>query len=109
MLVSGKNCTSSSGLNIFAATTRFTGDRTLWMNPYDAERLGIANKEKVMAGSVFAFGFSGGVRTKELVNDPRFDFVKEGINSHWFATGYAQPVVGNLANNSCIRVKRIKG
>ena len=55
------------------------------------------------------FGFSGGVRTKELVNDPRFDFVKEGINSHWFATGYAQPVVGNLANNSCIRVKRIKG
>ena len=130
VLVSGKNCTSSSGLNIFAATTRFTGDRTLWMNPYDAERLGIANKEKVMvegvdreyqaevvvtvtkkvmAGSVFAFGFSGGVRTKELVNDPRFDFVKEGINSHWFATGYAQPVVGNLANNSCIRVKRIKG
>ena len=62
-----------------------------------------------MAGSVFAFGFSGGVRTKKLVNDPRFDFVKEGINSHWFATGYAQPVVGNLANNSCIRVKRIKG
>ncbi|MFR6359080.1 MAG: molybdopterin-dependent oxidoreductase [Sutterella wadsworthensis] len=112
-------------------TARYTGDRTLWMNPYDAERLRIANKEKVMvealdrehqaevvvtvtkkvmAGSVFAFGFSGGVRTKELVNDPRFDFVKEGINSHWFATGYsAQPVVGNLANNSCIRVKRIKG
>lgn len=25
VLVSGKNCTSSSGLNIFAATTRFTG------------------------------------------------------------------------------------
>jgi len=64
---------------------------------------------EVRAARVFAFGFSGGVRTKELVNDPRFDFVKEGINSHWFATGYAQPVVGNLANNSCIRVKRIKG
>ena len=59
--------------------------------------------------SIFAFGFSGGVRTKELIKDPRFAFVKEGINSHWFATGYAEPIVGNLANNSCIRVKRIKG
>lgn len=130
VLVSGKNCTSCSGLNIFAATTRFIGDRTLWMNPADAQRLGIANKEtvtvegvdrdyqanvqvtvtkKVVPGSVFAFGFSGGVRTKELIKDPRFAFVKEGINSHWFATGYAEPIVGNLANNSCIRVKRIKG
>lgn len=130
VLVSGKNCTSCSGLNLFAATTRMLGDRTLWMNPVDAERLGIQNKEivqisgvdreyhakvqvtvtkKVVEGSVFAFGFSGGVRTRELIKDPRFQWVKEGINSHWFATGYAQPVVGNLANNSCVRITRIEG
>ena len=130
VLVSGKNCTSCSGLNMFAATTRFIGDRTLWVNPVDAKRLGIADKdfvsvegvdraykancqvtvtEKVVAGSVFAFGFSGGVRTKTLVNDPRFAFVKEGINSHWYATGYAEPVNGCLANNSCVRIVPLKG
>lgn len=130
VLVSGKNCTSCSGLNMFAATTRFLGDRTLWMNPLDAHRLGIENKsfvmvegvdrnykakvqvtvtKKVIAGSVFAFGFSGGVRTKTLINDPRFEFVKEGINSHWFATGYAEPLSGALANNACVRVTPIKG
>lgn len=129
VLVSGKNCTSCSGLNIFAAPTRFTGDRTLWMNPVDAGRLGIENRgrvtvegvdrpykaevtvtvtEKVIAGSVFAFGFSGGVRTKTLVNDPRFEFVKEGINSHWYATGYAEPLTGALANNACVRVTPVK-
>lgn len=130
ILVSGKNCTSCSGLNLFVATTRFLGDRTLWMNPLDANRLGIADKsevwvegvdrayrakvqvtvtKKVIAGTVFAFGFSGGVRTKTLVNDPRFEFVKEGINSHWYATGYAEPLTGALANNACIRVTPIKG
>lgn len=130
VLVSGKNATSCSGAAMFAATTRFLGDRTLWMNPRDARRLGIANKDfvmvegvdrayqarvqvtvtkKVIAGSVFAFGFSGGVRTKTLINDPRFAFVKEGINSHWYATGYAEPLSGALANNACVRVIPIKG
>ena len=99
------------------------------MNPVDARRLGVENRgrvtvegvdrpykaevtvtvtEKVIAGSVFAFGFSGGVRTKTLVSDPRFDFVKEGINSHWYATGYAEPLTGALANNACVRVTPVK-
>ena len=129
VLVSGKNCTSCSGLNLFAAPTRFTGDRTLWMNPTDARRLGVENRsevwvegvdvaykakvtvtvtKKVIAGSVFAFGFSGGVRTKTLVNDPRFAFVKEGINSHWYAKGYAEPLTGGLANNAAVRITPIK-
>lgn len=129
VLVSGKNCISCSGLNMFTAPTRFLGDRTVWMNPVDAARLGIADKDmievegidrsykkqarvtvtkKVVPGAVFAFGFSGGVRTKTLITDARFDFVKEGINSHWYATGYAEPVVGNLANNSCVRINRVK-
>lgn len=49
------------------------------------------------------------MRTKHLITDKRFDFVKEGINSHWFATGYAEPLNGCLANNSCIRITRIGG
>lgn len=125
VLVSGKNCNSCSGLCIFTPPSEFIGDRTLWMNPADAARLGISNGQsvevsgvdnpykavckvtvtkKVIPGSVFAHSFSGAVRTKNL-NDPRFQFVKEGINSHWYATGYAQPIIGNLANNSCVAIK----
>ena len=105
------------------------GDRTVWIHPTDAERLGIKNNEivevegidtkakantkvtvtrKVVPGSVFAFGFSGGVRTKNLVN-PDYQFVKEGINSHWYATGYAQPFFGNVANNSSVRINKVRG
>ena len=57
----------------------------------------------------YPFGFSGGNRTKHLVNDPEYQFVKEGINSHWFATGYAQPIFGNVANNSSVRIKKVRG
>lgn len=47
------------------------------------------------------------MRTKRLIDDPRYAFVKEGVNSHWFATGYAEPLNGSLANNSCVRITRI--
>ena len=30
-----------SGLNMFTQPTRYLGDRTVWMNPADARRLGI--------------------------------------------------------------------
>ena len=129
ILVSGKNCVTCSGLNMFTEPTRYMGDRTVWIHPTDAERLGIKNNEivevegidtkakantkvtvtrKVVPGSVFAFGFSGGVRTKNLVN-PDYQFVKEGINSHWYATGYAQPFFGNVANNSSVRINKVRG
>lgn len=128
VLVSGKDCRASSGLAMFAMSSKVMGDRTLWMNPRDASRLGIASGEtvsiegvdnpcratvkvtvtkRVVAGSVFAHGFQGGVRTKRLIDDPRYAFVKEGVNSHWFATGYAEPLNGSLANNSCVRITRI--
>ena len=129
ILVSGKNCGTCAGLNMFTEPTRYMGDRTVWIHPTDAERLGIKNNEivevegidtkakantkvtvtrKVVPGSVFAFGFSGGVRTKNLVN-PDYQFVKEGINSHWYATGYAQPFFGNVANNSSVRINKVRG
>lgn len=130
ILASGKNCVTCSGLNMFTQPTRYLGDRTVWMNPVDAQRLGIKNGDmaeiegidtnyvgqaritvtnKVVPGAVFAFGFSGGNRTKHLVNDLEYQFVKEGINSHWYATGYAQPVFGNVANNSSVRIKKVRG
>lgn len=113
-------------MTIFTWPTKFLGDRTLWMHPVDAERLGISTGDmievtgidtgvkgearvtvtnRVMPGSLFSHGFSGGVRTKNL--PPEYAWVREGINSHWFATGFAQPVCGNLANNSSVRVKRL--
>ena len=129
VLVSGKNCNSTSGLNMFLQPTRFLGDRTVWMNPEDAARLGIANREfveiegldtgwkakaqitvtkKVVAGAVFAFGFSGGNRCATVTN-PEYQFVKEGINSHWFAKGYAKPIFGTVANNGAVRIHKVRG
>lgn len=50
--------------------------------------------------------FSGGVRTKHLI-DAKYAWVKEGINSHWFCTGYREPVTGVLSNNSSVRIRKI--
>ncbi|WP_418574997.1 hypothetical protein, partial [Parasutterella sp.] len=36
-------------------------------------------------------------------------FVQRFLNSHWFATGYAQPIFGNVANNSSVRIKKVRG
>lgn len=130
ILVSGKNCTSCSGLSMFALPSKYLGDRTVWMNPEDAERLGISHGEtvevegidtgykgnaqitvtkKVISGSLFAFGFSGGNRIKHLADHPDYQFIKEGINSHWYAKGYAQPVFGTVANNSAVRINKLRG
>ena len=58
---------------------------------------------RVMPGVLFAHGFSGGVRTKQ--NLVAYEWVREGINSHWFCTGYREPVVGSLSNNCSVRVR----
>ena len=125
-LVSGKDSASNSGVSMWTWPTKFLGDRTVWMNPVDAERLGIRTGDtveltsldtgvkgrtqvtvtnRVVAGSLFAHGFAGGVRTKR--NLGAYEWTREGINSHWFCTGYREPVTGSLANNSTVRVERI--
>lgn len=125
-LVTGKNSAASSGTALFGMPAKFLGDRSLWIHPTDAARLGVADGDmiqiegidngikgkskvkltnRVKPGVLFAHGFAGGSRSK-TVTDPRFAFVKEGVNSHWFATGYAQPVSGNLANNSSVRATK---
>ncbi|QDA53836.1 twin-arginine translocation signal domain-containing protein [Sutterella faecalis] len=125
-LVSGKDSASNSGVAMWTWPSKFLGDRTVWMNPVDAERLGIRTGDtveltsldtgvkgrtqvtvtnRVVAGSLFAHGFAGGVRTKR--NLGAYEWTREGINSHWFCTGYREPVTGSLANNSTVRVERI--
>ena len=126
VLVSGKDSASCSGVTLFTWPTKFLGDRTLWINPIDADRLGIKTGDeievegldngvkgrtkvtvtnRVMPGALFSHGFSGGVRTKKL--HPAYEWTREGVNSHWFATGYREPVTGSLANNSSVRIKRV--
>ncbi|MDO5532846.1 molybdopterin-dependent oxidoreductase [Sutterella sp.] len=125
-LVTGKDSASGSGAALFSWPTKFLGDRTVWMNPRDAERLGIRSgdtieltgidtgakgrsevtvTERVVEGALFAHGFSGGVRTKRDLGE--FEFAREGVNTHWFATGSRERVTGALANNSSVRVERV--
>lgn len=125
-LVSGKDNISASGPTIYTWPQKFLGDRRVWMNPTDAERLGVKDGDavelesldthfkdrtkvrvtnRVMPGSLFALSFQGGVRTKNLPKE--YAWTREGINSNWFCTGYREPVVGALANNCSVRVKRV--
>ena len=96
------------------------------MNPVDAERLAIKTGDtievegidngvkgraqvtvtnRVIPGSLFAYGFSGGVRTKKLL--PEYEWVREGVNTNWFATGKSQVACGNMSNNVTVRIKRV--
>lgn len=126
ILVSGKDAGSTSGLALFTKTTEFLGDRSLWINPTDAERLGLTDGDmvelealnthvkatcklkltnRVGRGSLFHYGFSGGSQTKQPT--PGYDFVREGFNSHRLCTGTPEPLTGALANNTSVRIKRI--
>lgn len=126
IIASGKNAASCAGVSLFTYPTRYVGDRTLWINPIDAKRLGIANGDtvevegldmpvkgrtkvtvtnRVMAGVLFSYGFSSGVRTKKLL--PEYEWVREGINTQWFATGKSQVSCGNMSNNVSVRIKRV--
>lgn len=126
VIVSGKNGASCSGLAMFTFPSKYTGDRTIWMNPVDAERLGIETGDmiecegldtgvrgvsavtvtnRVMAGVLFSYGFSSGIRTKKLL--PAYEWVREGLNTQWLAGGVSQVACGNVNNNVSVRVRRI--
>jgi hypothetical protein len=59
----------------------------------------------VIAGSLFALEFSGVRRTKKLL--PEYEWVREGVNTNWFATGKSQADCGNMSHNVTVRIKRV--
>ncbi len=125
-LISGKDASASSGVTIFTKPAEYIGDRTLWINPKDAQRLGIREGDllavtsldtkevgqakatitnRVSPGSLFTHSFQGGVRTKHLITDPSFDWVREGMNSNWLCPEYKEPLVGTSTNNTTVKVE----
>ena len=45
------------------------------------------------------------MRTKKLL--PEYEWVREGVNTNWFATGKSQVACGNMSNNVTVRIKRV--
>ena len=104
---------------------KFVGDRSVWMNPRDAKRLGIHDgdivelegidngwkarvrvkvTERVREGVLFTYAMVSG-RMSKLI--PKDHFAREGINPNWFAKGYVVPIVGGGASNSSVRVRKL--
>ena len=128
VLVSGKDSAASSGTSFWTKPQQWLGDRRVWINPVDAERLGFKDGDeveltgldtgvkgrthlkvtnRVIPGALFSLGFQGGCRTKFPFKAPGYEWVRQGINSHWFCTGYREPVVGVVSNNCSVRIKRV--
>lgn len=126
-IVSGKSPGGSSGVAGLAFPTQFLVDNALWMNPLDAERLGIADGDtaevtgldtgwvarseirvtpRVHPGVTFVYSYTGGHRQPKVKNDPRFAKLSEGLNIHWFTRSSIDPVTGANANNASVRIRR---
>ena len=124
-LVNGKDNMVSSHF-AFTPNAKYLGDRAVWMNPRDAERLGIKDGDmvelegidngfkakarvrvtnRVREGVLFTYAFLGG--RKSLLITEQFSFLREGVNPQWFATGKIEPVVGSAPTNSTVRVRRL--
>jgi anaerobic selenocysteine-containing dehydrogenase len=126
-LVSGKSMANGSGLGAFALSGRALGDRRVWMNPVDAQELGLEDGDeielqgldtgqegkaklkvthRVRPRVLFAYAFTSGHRATALARDKRFAFMKEGINPNWLSPGRAEPVTGARANNLSVKVRK---
>ncbi|ABL87344.1 molybdopterin oxidoreductase [Pyrobaculum islandicum DSM 4184] len=124
-LVNGKDQVVSAHF-AFTPNARFLADRSVWMNPKDAERLGIRDGDvvelegidtgfkavarvkvtnRVREGVLFTYSFIGGRRSGFINGD--FAWLREGVNPQWFATGKIEPVVGSAPTNATVRVRRL--
>ena len=126
-LVNGKSPIGSSGVAGLAFPTQYLVDNRLWMNPADAERMGIKTGDvvevegldtgwkattavnvtpRVIAGTTFVYSYTGGHRHKAVADDPRFAKLSEGLVPHWFSTSRVDPVTGSNFNNASVRIRR---
>ena len=126
-LVNGKSPIGGSGVAGLAFPTQFLVDNRLWLNPADAERLGIAMDDevevegldtgwkakvnvnvtpRVIAGTAFVYSYSGGHRQKVVADDPRFVKLSKGLAPHWFSKSWVDPVTGSNSNNASVRIRR---
>ncbi|MEM1640180.1 MAG: molybdopterin-dependent oxidoreductase [Acidilobaceae archaeon] len=123
-LVNGKGPLTSVHASLMEPM-KYLGDRSVWMNPKDAERLGIrdgdlvelegidTNVESVARVKVtnrvrekvlFVYSQTGSRRSRLL---PQNHFSREGINPNSFAKGYVIPIVGGATSNSSVRVRKL--
>jgi Anaerobic dehydrogenases, typically selenocysteine-containing len=121
--VTGKD-QNVSGHFVFTYDSKHLTDRCVWMNPADAERLGVGDGDvvtlegidngftakacvkvtnRVRPGVLFTYAFAGG-HASALV-DGGYDFLRSGVNPQWFAKGYVAPVIGTAGTNSAVRVR----
>jgi thiosulfate reductase / polysulfide reductase chain A len=126
-LVNGKSPIGSSGLSSLAFPTQYLVDNALWLNPTDAERLGLADgadadvtgldtgweartevrvTPRVRPGVAYLYSYAGGNRQKVVADDPRFAKLSKGLNPQWFSRSWIDPVTGSNANNASVRIRR---
>jgi len=126
-VVTGKSMSNGSGAAAFSITGLGVGDRRVWMHPDDGTRLGLKDGDTIVVegldtgvsgraavrltrmvrrGVLFTYSFSGGYTSSALTKDPRFAFMREGINPNALANGKAEAVTGSLANNFSARVRK---
>lgn len=126
-VVTGKSMSNGSGAAAFSITGLAVGDRRVWMHPDDGTRMGLKDDDRIVVegldtgvtgraavrltrmvrkGVLFTYSFSGGYTSSALTKDPRFAFMREGINPNALANGKAEAVTGSLANNFSARVRK---
>ncbi len=115
-----------SGHAVWTKNVIFLADRRVWMNPKDAERLGIRDGDlvelegldngvkqrarvkitnRVREGVLFVYHRVGGRMSKLLTGE--YEVLREGINPNKFTLSWLDPVSGSVALNSTVRVTKV--
>ena len=126
-LVNGKSPIGSSGVSSLAFPTQYLMDNRVWIHPDDAARLGLASDDeveiegldtgwtatttvnvtpRVHPGALFVYSYSGGHRGRGVAEQQGFTERAKGINPHWYARSWIDPVTGANSNNASVRIRR---
>ncbi|MFN3805013.1 MAG: molybdopterin-dependent oxidoreductase [Pyrobaculum sp.] len=111
---------------VFVKNMQWLLDRAVWMNPADAARLGVKDGDlveleslnngykgvarikitnRVRQGVLFTY-HTNGIRSA-LINHKDYEFIKEGVRSNWFSEHQLTPVLGELATNTSVKVRKL--